>query len=709
MLNNLNLEQSYHKPENDIAKEFYLPCLAGASNYDRAVGYFSSAIYLLAWPSLKKFIANDGKIRIICSPVLSERDSNALFEGYSERSFTVQSELLLEEFHRMLKAEQSMKPAKILSTLVALGHIDFRIAWVGESASAKSRRLFHDKLGIFKDESGNSVVFKGSMNETWAGLSLDGNLESVDVFLSWSNAREQERVTDEVLYFERLWNDEFKGVTVRPLSEVSRDKLVGSADIENLENLIDDICLELAVDNQWNPTRKSENRILRPHQLAALEAWENCGRRGIFKHATGSGKTFTALCAINDSINRSEIPLILVPSELLLEQWEAELRASFEDCGLALLVCGGGNIKWRTENLLRQWTRRPSSRKTRIVLAMMQTASSDSFLNLCVPGDHIFLVADEVHRLGSTTYKKILNFDSGPRLGLSATPERAGDNDGTDAIFSYFNGIVPPPFTLQDAISSGALTQYAYHIYRVPLSAEEEEKWAKYTKEIRKLYAQTQASGENRDHATDQLKFKLIERARIAKKAVAKIKMAASIVKEHFKEGNRWIVYCDDNEQLTKVVKEIRNFVTGSVYEYHSKMSGNKEKTLELFDKSGGVVVSIRCLDEGVDIPSVDTALILASSKNPREYIQRRGRVLRRYEGKRIAYIHDVLVTPTINPDESTETSLVLGEISRAIEFGRSALNPSCIADLECLAIEYNLDIEGLSNIGIEDDNDLEN
>ena len=133
-------------------------------------------------------------------------------------------------------------------------------------------------------------------------------------------------------------------------------------------------------------------------------------------------------------------------------------------------------------------------------------------------------------------------------------------------------------------------------------------------------------------------------------------------------------------------------------------MMGDRNKTLGLFDQAGGIVVSIRCLDEGVDIPSVDTALILASSRNPREYVQRRGRVLRRYDGKSLARVHDVLVTPRIDPDESPDTAIVEGEIARAIEFGKSALNPSCIADLERLAIEHGLDLDKLRTVGVEED-----
>ena len=139
----------------------------------------------------------------------------------------------------------------------------------------------------------------------------------------------------------------------------------------------------------------------------------------------------------------------------------------------------------------------------RIILSTVQTASSEAFLSLCAQGAHIFLVADEVHRLGARDAQNILTLDTGPRLGLSATPERAGDPQGTGAIFDYFEGIVPPPFTLGDAIASGALTPYAYHVHRVLLSEDEQEEWSEKTAEIKKLYARAQGAGETDQRLQD--------------------------------------------------------------------------------------------------------------------------------------------------------------------------------------------------------------
>ena len=694
-LADLQLKQAYHKPEDDIAQAFYLPGVSAARQYDRAVGFFSSTIFLLAWPSLQTFVANGGKMRLICSPVLADADYDAMRAGYDDRADAAAADAIRSAMEEMLASPVLAKPARVLASLIALGVIDCRLAWVGEAAGGRPRRLFHDKIGILTDEAGDRVAFKGSMNETWPGLALDGNLESVDVFASWRDDGEAARVSDEAAYFERLWADEWPGVTVRPLSETARESIVSASDAGRWPELVDEICLDLDLAARWSAeAHKAGGRRPRAHQVDALEAWTARGYRGIFEHATGSGKTFTALCAISDSFTLQVVPLILVPSELLLTQWEDELRDCFADRGLQLLVCGGGHSQWRNGGLLRSFTRAPTpGQRPRAVLSTIQTASSRAFQSMCVEGEHLFMVADEVHRLGAPEARTILTLNSGARLGLSATPRRAGDPEGTAALMDYFGGVVPPPFTLQDAIKSGALTPYAYHPATVALSELEQQAWDETSVEISKLYARMKGAIED-PGSSAYVRFRqlLIKRARIAKSAAAKTPKAAEILEAAYESGQRWIVYCDDQGQLAEVKTALRKAGLPDVYEYHSNMVGDRAKTLDVFDSRGGIMVSIRCLDEGVDIPSVSHALISASSRNPREFIQRRGRVLRRHPGKALAHVYDVLVTPARLDVEGPANSLLLGELARAIEFGRGAINPAAVSDLKRIAARFDID-----------------
>ena len=261
------LKRGYHKPKDDIAREFYLPVLAAAKSYDRAVGFFSSTVFILAWPSLKSFVANDGKIRLICSPVLTDADQDAMRQGYSERVLEAFASDLRTSFASMMASDTLRKPAVVLASLVAAGVIDCKVAWVGDTAGGRPTRLFHDKMGLLTDAVGQKVAFKGSMNETWPGLALDGNLESIDVFASWRDEGERLRIASEEEYFERLWDNDWPGVTTQPLPESARTEIISAADAAHWPEFVDDICLELERSSVWSPEADRPNgRLLRKHQ-----------------------------------------------------------------------------------------------------------------------------------------------------------------------------------------------------------------------------------------------------------------------------------------------------------------------------------------------------------------------------------------------------------------------------------------------------------
>lgn len=699
-LADLHLKTEYRKGHDDIADAFYIPCMKLANSFDRAVGFFSSTIYILAWEALNDFVSNSGKIRIICSPVLSAEDISAISEGYSNRLENKITQNLNLEINSMINDKFRRKPAIVLATLVSMNIIDVRIAiMTGQTPS--QGRLFHDKLGIFYDGYGNTVAFKGSMNETWSGLSSDGNLESVDVFVNWVDDRDRERIGNSIRDFNLLWNDKFPTVSVQPFPEAAKKNLLKIADSEKWVGLVDEIIDENKAAKRITADKKPGGRIPRPHQTDALEKWKVQGRRGILEHATGSGKTFTALCAIRESINQGETIIILVPSELLLKQWETEVKETLMDIQPSVLLCGAGNIAWKEPGLLAAFTRNRGQASPRIVLSTMQTASTDEFIRRIDQGAHIFLVSDEVHRIGSRENKKIMTLNTGPRLGLSATPQRAGDPEGTSSILAYFGNVVPPPFTLKDAIDAKTLTPYFYFSHPILLNNSEQREWDIITDKIQVYYARHQ---KNSDEAfKDYIRNMLIQRSRIVKSASGKVPLAVKVVTENISLGDRWIVYCDSQDQLGQILHALRGAGIDAL-EYHSAMVGDRDRTLSHFMHNGGVVVSIRCLDEGVDIPSVTHALILASSKNPREFIQRRGRVLRIFPGKTLAFLHDAIVVPSSPEKDGPGSTILFGEISRALEFSKGALNPSSAQDLELIALRSGFDYTLLTKEGYEDE-----
>ena len=524
------------------------------------------------------------------------------------------------------------------------------------------------------------------------------------IFPSWMDERDRERVLDAESQFKKLWNNAVPGVIIYDFPSAIKSVLQEKAKGSNWEQLLDEIKVTEHAADRWKPSDKPGSKIPRPHQINALNAWEANGRRGIFEHATGSGKTFTAICAIKDALVRHEVVLILVPSCDLLSQWYKELKNTLSDIDVYYLLCGDENTEWEKTGALKSWTS-PGVGKYRIVISTMDTACAPKFQHGIFQGDHIFIVADEMHRLGSKKRRQVLNLNTGARLGLSATPRRYGDPEGTTVLFDYFGGIIPPPYTLQDAINAHVLTRYFYYPQKLQLTEGEQKDWNALTNEIGKIVARcaSEYAGKKDIFGNPTLKRLLLQRARIVKNASNKVPLAIRVLKEHFQPGQKWIVYCDNITQLNNVLRGA--IATGfDAYEYYAEMRGDRETTLSYFNANGGVLVSIKCLDEGADIPSTTHALILASSQNPREFIQRRGRILRTAPGKLFAYLYDAITVPQVSQDESDKSlSIIMAELSRAIEFGGSAENPACITDLKNIAIDFQIDYNNIRNGGIEE------
>lgn len=461
LLSDFEFKGSYNRIDDDIAGDFYIPCMMNSISYDRISGFFGSTIYVIAWKALKAFLSNAGTMRIICSPIISPEDVAAMEEGNAAQNDDLLAQALERELEEITQDENLDLPSRLLSCLIANGTIKIKIAVVNKNGHPNIKALFHDKIGIFYDAEGNRVGFRGSFNETFKGLSNDGNIESTDVFQSWDGGKELERIETSANLFERIWKNKVReSVAVYEIPEAINKKILQNADKKDIDQLLDEIKVRVSAEERWKPDPKG--RTPRKHQVRALNDWENHSRRGVLKHATGSGKTFTAICAIADALKRGETVLVLVPSKELLYQWRIDLEKSISTQDINFLLCGDGNNTWRKPQELAKWTRANSS-INKIIIAIMSTASSEEFYSNVEAGNHLFLVADEVHNLGSAKRRNVFNINAGARLGLSATPERYGDREGTEAIFTYFGGIIQPEFSLDDAIKSHVLTRYFYH------------------------------------------------------------------------------------------------------------------------------------------------------------------------------------------------------------------------------------------------------
>lgn len=685
-LANLTLQTEYRTGSSDPIMGMYIPCLSQSILYKRAVGYFRSSVYLIAGTAIIDFAERGGKIQLVCSPELDEDDIETIRTGYLERA-GIASDRITDEIERLIADPSTKYQTRVLATLVAVGSLEIKIA-----IRQPSQGLYHEKIGVFIDEEHNRVSFIGSANESWSGWHPQGNFESIEVFCSWKHCIEEERSSRHEANFDNLWKGNTRGVKTLPFPDAALHFLCKEA-YKSLHE-----AKENFVSTQPPPLETHKRKPL-PHQISAIESWRKQGCRGIFEHATGSGKTFTALEAARNHLDNGLPILILVPSSLLLKQWNEEVKSEFP--GAVILLAGAGNDRWKRPGKLRGLSS-PNETGPRVIIATMQTAAIDTFRQFLSQGSHLMLIADEVHQIGSSYNSRCLKIDSGHRLGLSATPKRFGDPEGTAKIFDYFGPVVPPPITLADAVKAGRLVEYEYHPHPISLTAEEAGDWKAYTHQIRMEILKTKnIEGELR--LSDRIKMLLIQRSRIAKKASGKPRLAAKILKEYYETDQSWLIYCEDSEQLSETIQQLKLEGLNPI-EYHTGMKGDQRATLDWFRKFGGVLVSIKCLDEGVDIPTVTHALILASSQNPRQFIQRRGRVLRKAPEKYLAYIHDAIVVPVSMDDEPEQLSLLKSELLRAIEFSNSALNKSAGAELRQIALEMGIDPDEAINAGIEEE-----
>ena len=681
-LRELDLETEYRSGKEDAVNHFFSPCLKRSIKYRRAVGYFKSSVFGVIGREVAEFAIRGGQIRLICSPSLSRDDIDSIALGHARKSSIIPRRLK-QEIEELFSSSSSRFNLQLLALLVSSGAIEIKIA-----IRSDSKGLYHEKIGVFEDDFGNLVTFKGSSNETWYGWHHYGNFESIEVFCGWREGNELVRVQKHCKHFENLWSEQDKDVEVFPFP------------VEATETLKKFAMKETELKSFLQKTQPSSKRKPQPHQLEAIESWKRQGKRGVLQHATGSGKTFTAITALKEHVQQGKPVLILVPSLILLEQWLDEVQSELPSA--ITLLAGGSHNRWRKRNTLASFSSNYPGNEQRVIVATMQTASSDNFRGSLSSGDHLMVVADEVHQIGSPRNSNFFSVNCGPRLGLSATPERYGDPEGTSRIFDYFGQVVEPIITLEDAINAGRLVKYEHFPRIVHLTADEVEEWKAISKKISREIVKTNQANQP-IILTDKAKLLLIQRSRISKKAANKVNLAVEVIKDNFVEGDAWLVYCEDKEQLEAVVSALKSENFNAIV-YHSEMEGDRDATMSWFREFGGILVSIRCLDEGVDIPDVSHALILASSQNPRQFIQRRGRVLRKSPDKHIATIHDAIVVPVKGNDEDDQLSLLKSELARAIEFAYHANNQNANAELRQIAIDMGINISDLTNVGLEEE-----
>ena len=711
----IHVLRSYKTNKNDIVREFYIPALKQSVLYKRAVGFFSSTALIELSAGISGLIKNGGKIKFIVSPLLSEEDIDAIKRGYDER------EIIKNSLEREIKEPKNASEAERLNWLaflIASGRMEIKVAF---TPPQKATGMYHEKIGLLYDVDGNRLAFTGSMNETINAF--HNNYESIVVFNSLV-AEDAQRVSDLEYDFDSLWANREPNVTVWDFPKVLREKLISyKKNSLNLE--LDQIEIENLLEN-FSPAAGipflPQGVTLHKYQQDAIDQWASQDYCGIFDMATGTGKTFTGLgAAARLFADKKRAAIIIVcPYQHLVEQWVEDIVL------FNMLPTVGYSSSKQTD-----WKKRLSNDIMDFRLKVIDTfcfvttnaTYSSEFVQtqLNKLGKDTLLIVDEAHNFGAANLRLMLNPKFEYRLALSATLERHGDPEGTNALYNYF-GKKCIEYTLERAIRENKLTPYYYYPKVVFLSDRELDKYRELSKKIAK---QCHKNKRGEIEVSELGKKLLIERARIVAGATNKVALLRELMSE-YRDKTHMLVYCgatksfdfsndisqadeEGERQIVSVSKMLGHDLGMKVTHFTSAESATeRERIKQQFAAADPyqAIVAIKCLDEGVNIPSIKTAFILASSTNPKEYIQRRGRVLRKAENKPFATIYDFITLPTpldrvdcTSENARLDLSLVKKEIIRMKEFGEISRNPS---DADKLINELS-EAYGLDTINEED------
>lgn len=674
---------------------FFNPLLKVAKSYDVAVGYFSSTWIRDAAKGIASLVVNGGRSRWVISPSLSKQDWELLSNSASlaDAEQIVSSAATASVRELQLALEDDTRIA--LAWLIKDGIVNFKIAVPRNQLSG----IFHAKIGIFTDNENNKVAFSGSYNLTGAA---NTNWETLDIFLGW-NAGDEKRVRAREEQFENIWECRDPNLAIY----LPTDTVVAQF-IEITKHTKRPYRLPGAVDEPietapWIPGYLLDaDGKLRRHQEDGITAWFKANGRGIFQMATGSGKTVAALAVATKLFNFLKtknaklVVIVAVPYKHLAEQWGKEAMAF----GFDPLVCYESFDTWAPEFQRKNLGLQLDTENLAFFITVNATFCGDRFQSLLAGVDApVLFIADEMHNMGGEKIRNVLPTNANFRLGLSATPDRHNDEEGTAVIRDYFGATVAD-YGLSQAIADGTLTRYFYHPVLVEFTEDEMGLYIDLSQRIARQMAR--GNGEAGE-ISDALKFLLIERSRLIGNAEGKIPALKSLLANRT-ESKFNLVYCGDvisegEKSVDNVLGLIGNDLGMRANKFTSSESNAERR--DILEKFGSgdiqALIAIRCLDEGVDVPRTETAYILASSLNPRQFIQRRGRVLRKAPGKEFAYIYDFIVVPPVgasleDASFNSERSLIKRELSRVDEFASSSENAGeALRALRAIKIRLNL------------------
>ena len=713
---------TYRPGEFYSPEKFFNDCLENSKEFDLQLGYFSSATISVLADGFASFISNGGKMRLVINHIVSEEDKDAISKGVYG-GFINCFDLTNFEALRQTFDEYQQQFFECLAFLIYKKRIDIRII-----RPRNKKGISHTKSGQFRD--GDSITsFIGSANFTISGLF--NNLEEIKIDRSDSvDKMVQNRIASQREEFDNIMQGKKRNVEyLSPENLISAiQSNYSDKDIEDLLNVekklrkikeekairerqekSDLVCDDFSIEPQFPyPSGPRE------YQKTAFENWKNNRQKGLFAMATGTGKTITSLNCLLEIYKRKGYykAIIFVPTITLVNQWEQECR-KFHFANIFNVY--SKNLNWRDEVERIQFNEKYRTERepevSYIIISTYASYSREKVFNVLNGFDkkRLLMIADECHNMGSgSLVKRLKEIPYLRRIGLSATPERQFDDEGNEKLRKFFGSEehYTYEYSMEEAIQKGVLCKYKYFPHLVRLTSTEMDAYIELSDKIAKYFNYDKDRFEKID---DKLKMLLLARKRIIHKAERKLEAFKEIIEKRYQvKGNLkyTLVYVpegnmpdyvganddfdksedidDDNDaehlinQYTKVVADVADYVTVRKF-----VSGQKDREEILRDFSEGklqVLTSMKCLDEGVDVPRSELAIFCSSTGNPRQFIQRRGRVLRTHPDKKMAELHDLIVVPEINPNSNSfrmEQSLLRGELMRVNNFALLSENLS--------------------------------
>lgn len=689
----LQIKPCYESGIDDIIEDYYVPVLGAAIQYDRIAGFFSSTSLAVAARGIADFINNGGKMRLITSPRLNGEDIEIVKKIVDDDDtlnlvdFGLDLDNLENEFEKNhVKALGWMLSSGLLEMKLAVVFNDDGSICDNETISEKG--LFHQKVGILIDRDGNEMSFSGSINES--ASAWVNNDEEFKVFKEWTDSRE---------YFERdkkrfdeIWNGERKNVKVYNLPNAIKANIVRySTDFD-----IETISLKKYRSIRLKHFNFNDDKSLFFYQANALNRWKDNGYKLLFEMATGTGKTRTAIAAIRylNQTKKRLITIISTPQNTLSKQWKDEVDAQqlvFDE----KVIIDGSISKWN-DLLMKLVLQNNAGIADHIcIFTTHNTASSEKFtqilLNNLQPNSDVLFIGDETHWLGARIFQKALLSCYNYRIGLSATPSRWFDDLGTKRLVDYYGNAIFE-FTIKDALKEynpitgkHFLVNYHYLISKVSLDEQESTEYKEVSEKISKLWN----IKDDNPRSALVLERLLERRANIIRNASAKYSQLEIILDELEKDGRiENLIIFVSSQQISTVLDILakRGLIFHKLTENEGtkpeKRFGNKSERENIIakfkSKDYQVIVAIKCMDEGIDIPTAGIGILMASSTNPREYIQRVGRIIRQSPDKIMAKLYDICVDTIHTMDDDVaafEQKIRAKEMVRLKEIAENAIN----------------------------------